>query len=319
MVVTTMLGVKVPMAVDPKITGGDLKDLVSQKAEVPRQFRLGFKSDKLASKRTLTYAGITDGAEIWMSKTESPANRSGHVQALGRTARGVQNGSIKHAIAKAGGELERAIDTRADGIETKLKENKELAEATGKDVSDALHILRGGEVPKVDGMTDLDRMKQLRNVKHGANQELTDIMERERLRKRQNKDADREATIEDAMVVEGGMQTAFRDATTRAELTQKKKQMLKAFALHDKRLRLEEEGPPEKKPRKGSKAWKDAEAAKALADALAAKAAVESADEESADKDVVAPAAKEHAAEVTALEEQTNAELAAIERGEFEC
>ena len=308
-VVTTMLGVKVPMAVDPKITGGDLKDLVSQKAEVPRQFRLGFKSDKLASKRTLTYAGITDGAEIWMSKTESPANRSGHVQALGRTARGVQNGSIKHAIAKAGGELERAIDTRADGIETKLKENKELAEATGKDVSDALHILRGGEVPKVDGMTDLDRMKQLRNVKHGANQELTDIMERERLRKRQNKDADRDAVNDDAMVVEGGAQTAFRDVTTREELAQKKKQMLRAFAHQDKRMRLAEEGPlAEKKPSRNSKAWKAAKAA----EELAAKANEEAqTGSSSVEGDAMDP-------EVAALDDETNARLAAIERGEFE-
>ena len=106
-VVTTLLGVKVPLAVDSGITGGELKDLVRQKAEVPKQFRIGFKSVGLAAKRALSEAGIPDGAEIWMSKSESPPTLSGHAQALGRTARGVQNGSIKHAIVAVGSELAR--------------------------------------------------------------------------------------------------------------------------------------------------------------------------------------------------------------------
>ena len=62
--VTTVSGVRVPLSVDPQTTGGELKDLVRQKVEVPKQFRLGYKGLCLATKRTLSSAGVPAAAEI---------------------------------------------------------------------------------------------------------------------------------------------------------------------------------------------------------------------------------------------------------------
>ena len=259
-VVTTLLGEKVPLAIDSGTTGAKLKDLVRQKAEVPKQFRLGFKSVGLAAKRALSEAGIPDGAEIWMSKSESPPTLSGHAQALGRVARGKQvAGSIKHAIAAVDGNLTRAINTRADRTDAKIDAN--LVATT-----EILSRINGEEVPRVPGQTDIARMKQLRSTKHNADQELTDIKERERLRKRQNKIDDNSAMHDAAVVAEGAFQTGFQNIDS----VQKCVEMGKALAARKRQLKLEEavvvEGQPaEKKPRKGSKAWKAAEAAKALA------------------------------------------------------
>ena len=248
-VVTTLLGEKVPLAIDSGTTGAKLKDLVRQKAEVPKQFRLGFKSVGLAAKRALSEAGIPDGAEIWMSKSESPPTLSGHAQALGRVARGKQvAGSIKHAIAAVDGNLTRAINTRADRTDAKIDAN--LVATT-----EILSRINGEEVPRVPGQTDIARMKQLRSTKHNADQELTDIKERERVRKLQNKKVDNDTILQGAAIADGAVQSAFQDITSLEDLETNRKAMNKAYAAQKKRMRQAAEGPPAaKKPLKGSKA-----------------------------------------------------------------
>ena len=295
--VTTLDGKREPMNIDPSSTFGALKGLVREKTG-ETQFRLGFRGKKRGDTVTLEEAGVSpEACDIWMSSVFRQTNRT---QALGRVARGVQNGSIKHAIVAVGGELAREINTRADGIEDKLEEHKELAASTGKDVSDVLHIIRGGATDRIPGQDRHARVKQIRIQKVLLENERKDLSLQAREELTAKKIAASEAMHDAAVVAEGAVQTAFRDVGSLQELDDEKKKMLKAVAARKKQLRSEEAGlPAEKKPRKGSKAWK-AEAAEALAAEAAGSIA-----------STVDP-------EVAALEDETDAKLAAIERGEFE-
>ena len=249
--VTTLSGERESLTVDPEITVDELKSLVRQKVDVPKQFRLGYKSRALAVKQTLAGAGVPNAAEIWMAKAETPVlQQSGHTQALGRVARGKQpNGSTLHAIAAVGTELQRTMNARADRIDAKIDAN--LVATT-----EVLSRINGEEVPRVPGQTDIARMKQLRSTKHNADQELTDIKERERVRKLQNKKVDNDTILQGAAIADGAVQSAFQDITSLEDLEKKRKAMNKAYAAQKKRMRQAAEGPPaaKKKPCKGSKA-----------------------------------------------------------------
>ena len=215
-------------------------------------------------------------------------NRPSRKQALGRIARGTQvsGASIKHSI-------EKVVNTRADRIDEKLV-------TIAEDTSDAIRILRGGATDRIPGQDRHARVKQIRIQKVLLENERKDLSLQAREELTAKKIAASEATHDAAVVAEGAVQTAFRDVGSLQELDDEKKKMLKAVAARKKQLRSEEAGlPAEKKPRKGSKAWK-AEAAEALAAEAAGSIA-----------STVDP-------EVAALEDETDAKLAAIERGEFE-
>ena len=255
--VTTLSGERESLTVDPEITVDELKSLVRQKVDVPKQFRLGYKSRALAVKQTLAGAGVPNAAEIWMAKAESPVlQQSGHTQALGRVARGKQpNGSTVHAIAAVaaittvGVKLQCTMNARADRIDTKIDANMVAT-------TEVLSRINGEEVPRVPGQTDIARMKQLRSTKHNADQELTDIKERERVRKLQNQKVDNDTILQGAVIADGAVQSAFQDITSLEDLEKNRKAMNKAYAARKKRMRQAAEGPPaaKKKPCKGSKA-----------------------------------------------------------------
>ena len=269
--VSTFTGERLPLDIDPDGSVSDLKNIVRDKTGEDR-FRLGSKGKYLPDKKTLKEVGVGDGSEIWMARSVS-VNKPARTQALGRTARGVQNGSIKHAIFAVGGELERAINNRANAIEDKLTENKVLAEATGENVSQVLHILKGGETPRGE-QSDLARQKQIKVQKTALENERADLNERERKRKAAEKEVENRTIIDGAVLVKGAVQTAFGDVDSLQALDDKKKKVLKAVAERKRQLHNADDAVAltPKKPRKGSKAGKAAEAALALAAEEAAKA-----------------------------------------------
>ena len=255
--VNTFSGECLELSIDSNGSVSDLEAIVRTKTGEDR-FRLGSKGNFLPNK-TLKDVGVDGMADISMWKKSVQMNQASRKQALGRIARGTQvsGASIKHSI-------EKVVNTRANAIEDKLTENKVLAEATGENVSAALHILRGGEASTTGNTHELVNQNKIQKT----------LLENER--KNLNKRAQEEKvatklatsqTLHDAAVVaEGALQTGFQDIDS----VQKCVEMGKALAARKRQLKLEEavvvEGQPaEKKPRKGSKAWKAAEAAKALA------------------------------------------------------
>ena len=288
--VTTIAGKRETLNVDPSSTFGDLKALMREKTG-ETHFRLGFQGRRRPASETLEGAGVSPGAcGIWMVSATPMAPRK---QALGRTARGVQNGSVKHAIAAARDELDRTINTRADVIEKKLDETNVNGIATGKDVSAALHILRGGAIERTPGQNDHERVNQIKDQRTRLEIERRDLTLRVRGESEAKKLAARNAMHDAAVLAEGAIQTAFREVGSLRELDEEKKKVLKAVAARKKQLRLHEEGPAPPKKRRRS------------------KAAVTLAASQTDAQPEVDP-------KVAAMEEQLDAELAAIERGEFE-
>ena len=257
--IKTLSGVRVPLSVDPETTVGDLKNLVQKKAEVPRLFRLGYKSNALAKKQTLTGAGIPDAAEIWMIAAPPPVvQQSGYTQALGRTTRGVQpNGSIKHAIDVGCARLAHTMNRRANGIEAKLDAGKEIGVATGNEVAAIHRILKSGETTRELGQSCDERTIQIKRIKTNIECERIGLANEKRANMEAKKLQTNQIILEGAMIAEGAVESAFQDVETIEDLEKKRKAYNKACAAKKKSMRQEEEGPPaQKKPRKGSKAAK---------------------------------------------------------------
>ena len=266
--VTTVSGVRVPLSVDPQTTGSDLKDLVRQRADVPKLFRLGFKADYLTEKSTLSSAGVPAAAEIWMSKREpTKSPQSGYTQALGRVARGKQpNGSTLHAIVAVGTELKRTMNTRADAIDTKLDENtKELSKIT--------HALNGGETTADDGLTYTEQKTRIKMAKTVLEARRKDIIQKEQKEqevKQEAKEVKQKAkqiakeqrtivgsqALHDAAVV---AESAVHDTSSLEDLEVQKKALNKIINAKKKQQRSElgETPAPKKKPRLDKKASAD--------------------------------------------------------------
>ena len=287
--VTNLSKVRKSLTVDPEITTKDLKHLVRQKMDVPETFHLGYKDQKLAVKQTLAHEGVLNTAEIWMAPIILRAIQlSGYDQARNRVNSGVQQrGSVKHAIRAVGTEiravgteLQRTMNTRADGITNQIETGtKDVVDkidartdaiedeiAKSRTVTKAIHnILQGGETIRAPGQTTLERTKQVKIQKTALENERMSLAKEKADEKHvtmearaKEQDARNKARIEDMATAEGAAQTMYNDLTDE-ELEKNRKATVKAYATEKKRRLEAAEGPPApKKPRKNSKAAKQA-------------------------------------------------------------